>query len=266
VNVALREGDQIVAAAVADPFAGEVFWTDGRATYLRRIAAAAETGDGNSDETGDGDGDETGDGDGYETGEGLPDGTGHRSRDEQVFPSAETGLVDVNLDPPFEIDGRIFGDSGFRARFRPRVLSTTLALAWVAVGRRAGYLTRGDMRDNVHFTAGIALCRAAGCVVTGLDGRSIRHAPAAEDRQADGEADHHTNGEANRQADGEANHHTNGGTDRHTNGGTVHGRESGHQGSVPAGLLAAADPDVHAALLAAAANVASTYQTSQRGR
>lgn len=26
------------------------------------------------------------------------------------------------------------------------------------------------MRDNVHFAAGIALCQAAGCVVTGLHG------------------------------------------------------------------------------------------------
>jgi myo-inositol-1(or 4)-monophosphatase len=50
------------------------------------------------------------------------------------------------------------------------VLSSTLAIAWVAAGRRAAYVTDGDMRDNVHFAAGIALCQAAGCVVTGLHG------------------------------------------------------------------------------------------------
>lgn len=62
----------------------------------------------------------------------------------------------------------------FAAHFRPRVGSTTLALAWVAAGRRAAYLTDGgDLTANVHFAAGIALCRAAGCVVSGIDGAPI---------------------------------------------------------------------------------------------
>ena len=47
----------------------------------------------------------------------------------------------------------------------------TLAVAWVAAGRRAAYVTDGRVHDSVHFAAGMALCRAAGCVVTGLDGR-----------------------------------------------------------------------------------------------
>jgi myo-inositol-1(or 4)-monophosphatase len=124
VNVAL--GD---TAAVADPFAREVFWTDGTAAYVRR------------------------------------DGTYER-----LQPSAGSTLVDVNLDPPFSDESlaRMLADADFTKRFRPRVLSTTLALAWVAAGRRAGYVTGGDMLDNVHFAAGIALCRAAGCVVTGI--------------------------------------------------------------------------------------------------
>jgi myo-inositol-1(or 4)-monophosphatase len=59
----------------------------------------------------------------------------------------------------------------FAASFRPRVVSTTLALAWVAAGKRAAYVTDGgDLSGSVHFAAGIALCRAAGCVVTGIDG------------------------------------------------------------------------------------------------
>jgi len=53
------------------------------------------------------------------------------------------------------------------------VLSTTLALAWVAAGRRAAYVTEGDLRDSVHFAGGIAVCRAAGCVVTGLRGQPL---------------------------------------------------------------------------------------------
>jgi myo-inositol-1(or 4)-monophosphatase len=41
---------------------------------------------------------------------------------------------------------------------------------WVATGQRAGYVTDGDVRDSVHFAAGLALCEAAGCVVTDLRG------------------------------------------------------------------------------------------------
>ncbi|THC51966.1 inositol monophosphatase family protein [Streptomyces sp. A1499] len=131
VNVALAGG----AAAVADPFSGEVFFTDGAAARVRR--------------------------DGVDT---------------PLAPTSATRLVDVNLDPPFP------GAPGFRAvdllagrefaeRFRPRVVSTTLALAWVAAGKRAAYVTDGgDLSGSVHFAAGIALCRAAGCVVTGIDG------------------------------------------------------------------------------------------------
>ncbi|MFB7365091.1 inositol monophosphatase family protein [Streptomyces hydrogenans] len=108
------------------------------------------------------------------------DGTTAWGGDGEVLaPTAATGLVDVNLDPPFP------GAPGFRAvdllahpdfvaGFRPRVVSTTLALAWVAAGRRAAYVTDGgDLSGSVHFAAGIALCRAAGCVVTGLDGTPV---------------------------------------------------------------------------------------------
>ncbi|MFJ4908295.1 inositol monophosphatase family protein [Streptomyces sp. NPDC093249] len=138
VNVALREG----AAAVADPFGGEVYVTDGEAARVRRDGAD----------------------------------------DALLTPTAATRLVDVNLDPPFP------SAPGFRAvdllahpefveSFRPRVVSTTLALAWVAAGKRAAYITDGgDLSRSVHFAAGIALCRAAGCTVTGIDGGPIGEA------------------------------------------------------------------------------------------
>ncbi|MFJ8162318.1 inositol monophosphatase family protein [Streptomyces sp. NPDC096136] len=138
VNVALRDG----AAAVADPFGGEVYFTDGESAWVRR------------------------------------DGAG----DVPLTPTPATRLVDVNLDPPFP------NAPGFRAvdllahpefidRFRPRVVSTTLALAWVAAGKRAAYVTDGgDLSGSVHFAAGIALCRAAGCTVTGIDGAPIGEA------------------------------------------------------------------------------------------
>jgi len=134
VNVALRDG----AAAVADPFSGELFHTDGSTARVR-----------------------------------------HDGADAPLAPTSATRLVDVNLDPPFPnapgfraVD--LLSHPGFVARLRPRVLSTTLALAWVAAGKRAAYVTDGgDLSGSVHFAAGIALCRAAGCVVTGIDGSPI---------------------------------------------------------------------------------------------
>jgi myo-inositol-1(or 4)-monophosphatase len=151
VNVALRAGPGITAAASADPFSGEIFWTDGDRAWLR--------GDG---------------------------------ADAALAPSAETQLVDVNLDPPFpNAPGfravSLLADEAFTARFRPRVVSTTLALAWVAAGRRAAYVTDGDLIDSVHFAAGIALCQAAGCTVTGVNGQRLHTGAggliAAADRQ-----------------------------------------------------------------------------------
>lgn len=137
VNVALRVGRRITVAACADPFSGEAFWTDGTHAYVRRDGA-----------------------------------------DEGLTPSPDSRLVDVNLDPPFPNAptfqaARLLADPGFIERFRPRVVSTTLAVAWVAAGRRAAYVTDGHLRDNVHFASGIALCQAAGCVVSGFHGQPV---------------------------------------------------------------------------------------------
>ncbi len=137
VNVALQTGTRALVAASADPFTGEVFWTDGAGAHVRR------------------------------------DGV-----DEPLAPSAESGLVDVNLDAPFPNErvfraARLLSDPRFIARFRPRVVSTTLAVAWVAAGRRAAYVTDGPLSGSVHFTAGIALCHAAGCVVSGIHGQPL---------------------------------------------------------------------------------------------
>jgi myo-inositol-1(or 4)-monophosphatase len=86
-------------------------------------------------------------------------------------PSPVTRLIDIDFD----------GDPAWAAalarnaasRFGIRVLSTSLAAAWVAVGRRAAYVQRGDVRDSVHFAAPMAVCRAAGCIVTGLTGEPV---------------------------------------------------------------------------------------------
>jgi myo-inositol-1(or 4)-monophosphatase len=137
VNVALRSAGRITAAASADPFAAELFWTDGTSAHVRR------------------------------------DGLDH-----VLTPSARTRLVEVNLDAPYPnadrfLAVRMLADSAFADAFRPRVLSTTLALAWVAAGRRAAYVTDGQLRDSVHFASGIAVCLAAGCVVSGLRGQPL---------------------------------------------------------------------------------------------
>ena len=137
VNVALLVEDEVAVAASADPVADETFWTDGQRSYVRRAGA-----------------------------------------DQQLTPSSDSRLVDVNLDPPFPNGDqfravRMLADSAFIDSFRPRVVSTTLAVAWVADGRRAAYVTDGHLRGSVHFSSGIALCKAAGCIITGLRGEVV---------------------------------------------------------------------------------------------
>ncbi len=137
VNVAARVNVRVVAAAVADPLAGEIFWSDTGRGYLRR-----------------------------------------NNTDTPLTPTAGVRLVDVNLDaPPRNGDWfdavRLLGSARFRAAFAPRVLSTSLACTWVAAGRRAGYVTDGDLRESVHFAAAIALCQATGCPVTNLRGEEV---------------------------------------------------------------------------------------------
>jgi myo-inositol-1(or 4)-monophosphatase len=134
VNVAMRRPEGVAVAAVADPLVSEVLWTDGGWPSRRRGTI-----------------------------------------DERVLPSSSSGLVDLNLDGPFPsapafrcVD--LIAHPDFPARFRPRVLSSTLALAWVATGARAAYVTDGEVGDSVHFAAGIAICVAAGCVLTDLSG------------------------------------------------------------------------------------------------
>jgi myo-inositol-1(or 4)-monophosphatase len=135
VNVALSVEEDFIAAAVADPFNDEIFWAESRSAFLR-IAG----------------------------------------QDIRLAPNASSKLVDLNLDPPFPNApafkaATLAGDPGFAASFKPRVVSTSVALAWVASGQRAAYVTDGDVRDSVHFAAGIAICEAAGCILTDLRGR-----------------------------------------------------------------------------------------------
>ena len=141
VNAALSMSGRLLVGAVADPFAGDVFWSDGRLAYVRAS-----------------------------------------SLDAVVRPSASSRLVDLNFDPPFPSAPAfravmLAADEEFVADFKPRVVSSSLALTWVATGQRAAYITDGDVRDSVHFAAGLAICEAAGCSVSDLHGRTSGQGP-----------------------------------------------------------------------------------------
>jgi myo-inositol-1(or 4)-monophosphatase len=106
VNVALRSGGRCLAAAVADPFNHELFWTDGRAAFVR------------------------------------VDG-----QDTPLAPHGRSQLVDLNFDPPFPnapafTAVALAADATFAVRFRPRVVSTSLALTWSRHGAARGLYHR----------------------------------------------------------------------------------------------------------------------------
>lgn len=129
-NVALRVDGVLTVAAVGDPRRDRICWTDGHVAGVRC------------------------------------DG-----RDAPLRPGARNRIVELNADEPWDrLGSALLADRTFREWMTPRVSATTLVLAWVAAGNRAAYVNEGDLRGNVHFAAGIALCRGAGCVVTDLAG------------------------------------------------------------------------------------------------
>jgi myo-inositol-1(or 4)-monophosphatase len=139
VNVALQINQETSVAAVADPISGESFWTDGTTAMIR-----------------------------------------HNGTDHPMTASPESRLVDINLDPVRDasyLGSRLLADRAIREEFSPRVLSSTLPLAWVAAGRRTAYITDGNLRNDVHFTAGLVLCQATNCTVTDLRGNSLHTGP-----------------------------------------------------------------------------------------
>ncbi|WP_028049239.1 inositol monophosphatase family protein [Cellulomonas sp. URHD0024] len=134
VNVALRERGSVRVAAVAEPAARRVVWTDGFGGHERPADGA----------------------------------------DRRVAPASDSRIVELNADGPGDRTGPLLvADADFRAWMTPRVSASTVALAWVATGQRAAYVSDGNLLDSVHFAAGIALCVGAGCVVTDLDGQSF---------------------------------------------------------------------------------------------
>ncbi len=134
-NVALSEAGALTAGASAECVGDETYWTDGGSAWVRRGGA-----------------------------------------DTALRPDTSSLMVAFNL----EVDGAgrrrasdVMADPRFFETYQPRITSSTLALAWVAAGRHAAYVTEGDLRDNVHFAPGVSLCQASGCVVTDLDGGAV---------------------------------------------------------------------------------------------
>lgn len=93
------------------------------------------------------------------------------STTDDLRPTPLTRLVDVDFDVDREWSARVVTAPAFTEAFGLRVVSSSLAAVWVADGRRAGYVYAGPARDSVHFAAPVALCLAAGCVVSDLEGR-----------------------------------------------------------------------------------------------
>jgi myo-inositol-1(or 4)-monophosphatase len=138
VNVALQDTrtGKILSAAVAHPFSGEIFWADEVSAHVRKSG----------------------------TDRLLTQG-----------PSLDLPLVEVNfygLTAGSRL-GRLVSTPAFCEGFLLRVHSTTLTVPWVAAGKRAAYVSEGDMKDNLHYAAGIAICQSAGCVITGIDGQPL---------------------------------------------------------------------------------------------
>jgi myo-inositol-1(or 4)-monophosphatase len=150
VNVALAAVDAC-AAAVANPFSGEVVVAGPGCAH--RYTAEGES---------------------------------------ALIPSADSRLVDLDLDQRPTLPGfaplALMADAEFRLAFQPRVTSTSLALAWVALGRRAAYVTDGQLEGNVHFAAGVTVCLAAGCVLSDLRGQPLEPGAPATGMIAAGDA------------------------------------------------------------------------------
>lgn len=136
VNVALTEAGVVTASAVADPISYELFWADETSSSAQR-----------------------------------------RGRRIAVEPTPASRLIEINCDGPFErafVGGQLLADERLRRSFSPRVISSTLALAWTAAGRRAAYVSDGRFHGNVHYAAGIHVCERAGCIVTDLAGGELQ--------------------------------------------------------------------------------------------
>lgn len=133
-NVALWVDGTVAVAAQADPMGNEIFWTDGSGAWRWT----------------------------------LPSGT-----DVALQPDSTLGIVAVDSQMTVERTVGLLTSPGFTERFRPVMVATSLAAAWVADGRLAGYVGEDSPHGNLHYAAGFAVAAAAGCVATDLRGEPL---------------------------------------------------------------------------------------------
>ena len=133
-NVALSDGGAIDVAAQGDPIHDEVFWTDGSGAWRWRVPSGVDV---------------------------------------AIRPDATHGIVAVDSQMAPARTAALLTDPGFAQRFRPLMVSTSLAASWVADGRLAAYVGEDLVDGNLHYAAGFAVARAAGCVASDLYGRPL---------------------------------------------------------------------------------------------
>lgn len=133
-NVALTVDGLLALGASVDPIHGQTFWTDGSTAWCREVGGS----------------------------------------DRVLAPDPSHGKVALDSDLAADHTTDLLGDPKFHESYRPVMLSTSLASAWVADGRLAAYVSGGAIDGSVHYAAGIAVARAAGCIVTDLAGDEIR--------------------------------------------------------------------------------------------
>lgn len=149
-NVALSDSGTVTVAAQGDPLHDEVFWTDGSGAWRWQVPSGADV---------------------------------------VLRPDATHGVVAVDSQMAPARTVSLLTDPGFTERFRPLMISTSLAASWVADGRLAAYVGEDRVDANLHYAAGFAVARAAGCVATDLHGEPL--GPAAEGFVLAADADTH---------------------------------------------------------------------------
>ncbi len=94
------------------------------------------------------------------------------SRPDDGFEGEELGAVRVGTLGRTWLVDPLCGTVNFAVE-APAFCVNVALVAWVASGRRLAYVTDGDCEGSVHFSAGIAICQAAGCIVTDFGGAPV---------------------------------------------------------------------------------------------
>lgn len=100
----------------------------------------------------------------------------HAGTDTPAAPSPTATLVDVDTDASSPA-AALLANPAAHAAFPLRVFSTTLTLAWVAIGRQAAYIADAVTPTSVHYAAGLTLCQATNATLTDHRGHPLHTTP-----------------------------------------------------------------------------------------